>query len=35
MKNKNVRKGLLPYVILLAIILVVIYVITFGNQKVL
>ena len=34
MKKKNVKKGLLPYVILLGVILVITYVITFGGSKV-
>ena len=34
MKKKNVKKGMLPYVLLLGIILVVAYIIAFGNNKV-
>ena len=34
MKKKNVKKGLLPYVVLLAVVLIVTYVITFGGSKV-
>ena len=34
MKNKNVKKGLLPYVILLGVIIVVAYIVAFGNSKV-
>lgn len=34
MNRKNVKKGMLPYVILLGVILVVAYIIAFGNTKV-
>ena len=34
MKKKNVKKGLLPYVVLLAVVLFITYVITFGGSKV-
>ena len=34
MKNKNVKKGLMPYVILLIVILAITYVLTFGGNKV-
>ena len=34
MKKKNVKKGMLPYVLLLGIILVVAYIVAFGNNKV-
>ena len=34
MKNKNVKKGLIPYFVLLAVILVVAYVVAFGGNKV-
>ena len=34
MKNKNVRKGLVPYVVLLIVIIAITYVITFGGSKV-
>ena len=34
MKKKNVKKGLLPYVVLLMVVLFVTYVITFGGNKV-
>ena len=34
MNKKNVKKGMLPYVILLGVILVVAYIIAFGNNKV-
>ena len=34
MKKKNVKKGLLPYVVLLVVVLFVTYVITFGGNKV-
>ena len=34
MNKKNVKKGLLPYVILLGVIIVVAYIVAFGNSKV-
>ena len=34
MNKKNVKKGMLPYVILLGVIIVVAYIIAFGNTKV-
>ena len=34
MKNKNVKKGMLPYVLLLGVIIVVAYIVAFGNSKV-
>ena len=34
MKKKNVKKGMLPYILLLGIILIVAYIVAFGNNKV-
>ena len=34
MNKKNVKKGMMPYVILLAVIMVVAYILAFGNSKV-
>ena len=34
MNKKNVKKGMLPYIILLAVIVVVAYIVAFGNNKV-
>ena len=34
MNKKNVKKGMLPYVILLGVIVIVAYILAFGNTKV-